>query len=157
MSYVFDTSPFSTLFRNYYRNVFRSLWRDFDQLVAAGEILSTREVRREIDVGPVPALRQWAKDHADLFPAPDATEAVFVARIFREVPHFQNNIETRKLLAGGLVADPFVIARAQVTGSTLVTMETLKPNAADIPNICAHYRIPWLSLEEFMEAEGWSF
>ena len=42
MSYAFDTSPLSTLFRNYYRSVFRSLWEGFDDLVANGDILSTR-------------------------------------------------------------------------------------------------------------------
>ena len=54
-----------------------------------------------------------------------------MAQIFA-VSHFQNNIEMKKLLRGGRVADPFLVARAKTTGSTLVTMETLKPNAADI-------------------------
>ncbi len=34
MSYVFDNSPLSVLFKNYYRNTFRSLWGRFDELVA---------------------------------------------------------------------------------------------------------------------------
>jgi hypothetical protein len=156
MKYVFDTSPLSTLHRNYYRGVFRSLWRDFDALVDSGQLTSTREVMREIEGAPIEALRQWANDHPDLFPTPTAKEAQFVIGIFA-VPHFQNNIETKKLLRGGLVADPFVIARAAVTDASVVTMETLKPNAADIPNICQHFSIPCLTLEQFMEAEGWSF
>jgi hypothetical protein len=36
-------------------------------------------------------------------------------------------------------------------------MELLKPNAAKIPNICKHFKIPCMTLEEFMEAEGWQF
>jgi hypothetical protein len=156
MSYAFDTAPLSTLFRNFYRNVFPSLWHGFDGLVASGAILSTREVSHEIDDGPLENLRQWATDHPELFPPPTAEEARFVARIYA-VPHFQHNIEGKKLLRGGRLADPFVIARAAVDGATVITMETLKPNAADIPNICKHFGIPWLTLQGFMEAEGWTF
>jgi uncharacterized protein DUF4411 len=134
MSYAFDTSPLSALFRNYYRNVFRSLWQGFDELVASGNVLSTREVLREIEDGAPENLREWATQNAELFPAPTAEEAEFVARIYT-VRHFQNNIEAKKLLRGGRLADPFVIARAAVVGATVVTMETLKPNAADMPNI----------------------
>lgn len=36
-------------------------------------------------------------------------------------------------------------------------MELLKPNAAKIPNICDHFKIPCMTLEQFMEAEGWVF
>jgi hypothetical protein len=156
MSYAFDTSPLSALFRNYYRNVFRSLWDGFDELVVSGKVLCTREVLREIEDGAPENLRGWATQHAELFPAPTTEEAEFVARIYA-VRHFQNNIEAKKLLRGGRLADPFVIARAAVARATVVTMETLKPNAADIPNICQHFEVSCLSLEGFMEAEGWTF
>ncbi|MGA3043710.1 MAG: DUF4411 family protein [Bryobacteraceae bacterium] len=73
------------------------------------------------------------------------------------VPHFQQNIEQQKILKGGKNADAFVIAKAGVEHGTVVTMELLKPNAARIPNICEHFSIPCLSLEEFMEEEGWQF
>jgi hypothetical protein len=33
MSYVFDNSPLSALFRNYYRKAFPTLWARFDKLV----------------------------------------------------------------------------------------------------------------------------
>jgi hypothetical protein len=35
VSYVFDNSPLSALFRNYYRKTFPSLWQRFDQLVGS--------------------------------------------------------------------------------------------------------------------------
>lgn len=63
----------------------------------------------------------------------------------------------RKLLNGGKLADPFVIARAAVTGSAVVTTERIKPGGAKIPNICEHFKITCHSLEQFMQAEGWSF
>lgn len=157
MTYAFDTSPFFTLHKNYYRGVFRSLWRDFDRLVSEGTIISTREVRRELEgFQNVAGMQEWVKGNGELFPIPTGEEAQFVARIFA-VPHFQNNIEGKKFMRGGLIADPFIIARAAVAGASVVTVETLKPNAADIPNICQYFKIPCLSLEQFMEAEGWTF
>lgn len=154
--YVFDTSPLSTLFRNYYPSRFPTLWAQFDALVAGGQMISTREVFREIDDGPLESLRDWAQHHQALFPAPNAQEAVAVAQIYA-VQHFQQNIEQQKLLKGGRNADPFVVAKAMTDAATVVTMELLKPNAAKIPNICQHFNVPCLTLEQFMEAENWQF
>jgi len=154
--YVFDNSPLSTLFRNYYRNRFPSLWRNFDAIVDQGALVSTREVFREIIEGPITELRDWAEDHQSLFATPMAAEGGFVAKLYA-VSHFQQNIEQQKLLKGGLNADPFVIARAAVEERTVVTMEKLKPHAAKIPNICQHFGIGFMTLEEFMEAENWQF
>jgi len=154
--YVFDTSPLSALFKNYYRKRFPTLWANFDALVAAGNLVCTREVAREIDDSAVAEMRDWAAANAGLFPVPTAADGAFVAQIYA-VPHFQQNIEQQKLLKGGRNADPFVIARAASEGRTVVTMELLKPNSAKIPSICAHFGVPCLHLEEFMEAEGWQF
>lgn len=156
MNYVFDTSPFSTLFKNYYRRTFRSLWERFDDLVEEGRIVSTREVLRELEDGPVRSAAEWANQHNELFATPSAAEGAYVARIYR-VTHFQQNIEQRKVLRGGRCADPFVIAKAGVERRAVVTVEEFKPNAVKIPNICRHFDIPCLSLEDFMEAEEWEF
>ena len=156
MSYVFDTNAFSQLFHSYYRNRFPSLWEQFDELIENGEITSTREVSREIEGDRVAALRDWAVVQRDLFPAPNAVEAGFVGQIFG-VPHFLQIIERKKLLKGGLNADPFIIARAHTIGATVVTLEGEPPHGAKIPNICRHFGIPCVSLEGFMEAEDWTF
>lgn len=155
-TYVFDNSPLSVLFKNFYRSRFPTLWAQFDTLVDEGRILSTREALREIEDGASDECRAWAAQNSALFASPTGAEGAFVARIFA-VPHFQQNIEQRKILQGGKNADPFVIARAAVANATVVTMESLRPNGAGIPNICDHFNVPWLSLEQFMEAEGWTF
>ena len=154
--YVFDTSPLSTLFKNYYRARFPSLWDRFDGLVGDGNIVSTRECLREVDDGPVESLRVWAADRPELFHIPNAAEGAFVAEIYR-VAHFQQNIEQRKLLKGGRNADPFIIAKAATERRCVVTMELFKDNAVKIPNICQHFGVDCLTLEEFMEREGWQF
>ncbi len=79
-----------------------------------------------------------------------------MARIYK-VPHFQANIEKKKLVRGGNVADPFVVAKAAVMEMPVVTVEKYRPNAAKVPNICQHFGVPCLSFEEFMQHEGWRF
>ena len=154
--YVLDTGVISNLHKNYYRKRFVSLWKEFDQLVADGKITSTREVFHELGEGSPAADLEWAKANAKLFVTPNAKEGAFVAKIYA-VAHFQANIEKQKLYKGGRNADAFVVARAYATGGTVVTAERLKPNAVKVPNICAHFKIPWLDLEGFMEREGWEF
>lgn len=156
MIYVFDTNVFSQLFRSYYPDIFSSLWRLFNQLVVDERITSTREARRELEDYGDQELQSWLKTIKELFPTPTAAEAQFVAEIFT-VAHFQQNIEEKKLLKGGKNADPFVIARAKVLGATVVTLERERPNSAKIPNICKHFGVACVSLEEFMRRENWSF
>lgn len=156
MSYVFDNGPFSSLFRNFFRSVFPTLWDNFDQLVAGGEIVSVREALREIEDGPLPTLTEWARSNTHVFALPTPQETTFITRIYR-VAHFHQNIEQQKLLKGGRMADPFVIAKAAVLNRTVVTTELFKPHAAKIPNICHHFGVPCMTLQEFMEAQGWRF
>lgn len=110
MKYVFDTSAFVTLFRSYYRGRFPSLWTRFDSMVSDGRIVSTREVKREIE-DQDDQLRVWTDTVAHLFPAPTESVAGFVRTIYG-VAHFQANVEQRKLLKGGKNADPFVVSTA---------------------------------------------
>lgn len=156
MIYVFDTSPLSELFKSFYRSRFPTLWQHFDEIVSEGRLVSTREVMREVEDGPIEAARTWCDDNKEIFTTPNAAEAEFIGRIYA-VRRFQQNIEQRKMLRGGRNADPFVIARAAICEGTVVTLEKEKPNAAKIPNICTHFKLPCLSLEEFMEAENWQF
>ena len=118
--------------------------------------MSTREVLNEINDSSITTLLDWARDHGEICGTPTAEEGIFVTQIFA-VRHFQQNIEQKKLYKGGYNADAFVVAKAAVLNGTVVTLEHHAPNAARIPNICQHFGIPWLSLEEFMEAEGWEF
>ncbi len=155
MSYVFDTSAFVVLFDNYYRGVFKTLWDHFDEMVKAEEIISTREVKREIE-DQTDKLSAWMKDHTDIFTTPTAEEGEFVGQIY-QVRLFRDGVEQKKMLKGGKNADPFVIAKARVTNRTVVTLESQKTNSAKIPNICKHFGVECLDLESFMKAEGWTF
>lgn len=131
------------------------MWKRFDELVAKKGFVSTREALRELeDLGG--SSYDWALENASLFTIPDAKEGAFVATIYA-VPHFQANMERQKVLRGGRNADPFLIARAAVTGSTVLTMEQFKDNAAKIPSICKHFGVACVDPEEFMQKENWIF
>jgi hypothetical protein len=127
----------------------------FDEMIDEDRITSTREVLREIEDRDV-GLYHWAQNNHRVFTTPNAKEGAFVAEIYK-VAHFQQNIERQKILQGGKNADPFIIARAAVKGYSVVTKENHKLGAVKIPNICKHFNIKCLTLEEFMEAEKWRF
>jgi hypothetical protein len=155
--YVFDTNSVSILFDNFYLDRFPSLWERFDELIAGGAVVSVREVYNEIirryrDT----RLVQWAKTNREIFVEPSVEEMQFVSEIF-SVRHFQALIRKRETLEGTPVADPFVIAKAKVDKRLLVSQETLKPNAAKIPNVCEHFAVQYTNWEGFMEREGWQF
>ena len=154
--YVFDTSALSDLFGSYYPSRFPTLWELFDELVETGSVTSTREVAREIEQYSRGGLEEWMEWNKEFFSTPTATEAEFVREIY-EVEHFRQNIELKKIQKGGFNADPFVIAKAAVNDGVVVTLETEKPNAVRIPNICEHFEIECFNMEDFMEEENWEF
>lgn len=165
MIHVFDTSSLRSL-QHFYPSVFKSIWDSLDALAARGELISTREVFNELERQAVSEeVLRWAKARKALFVTPTGPELQFVADIFK-VKHFQGLIGAQQRLKGTPVADPFVIACARINKATVVTEEgwqhgserlKLKPNAAKIPNVCAHFKIPCINLEEFMHQQGWTF
>ena len=155
MKYVFDSGPLIWMFRYYYPERFPSLWEQFDSLVNDQTIISVREVARELE-GHDDLLTDWAKNHREVFMTPDVSDFSFVTEIF-SVPHFQGLIRKQERLQGKAVADPFVIAKANNIGGFVVTTELFKENASQIPNVCKHFDIDYLNLEQFMEQEDWQF
>lgn len=165
MIYVFDTSSIRSL-QHFYPRVFKSIWDGLDDLVSQQRLISTREVFNELERQAVSAeVLKWAKNNKSLFTTPSAAELQFVATIF-QIKHFQALIGVQQRLKGTPVADPFVIACAKINKGTVVTEEgwlrpskslTPKPNAAKIPNVCTHFKVPCIDLEEFMQQQGWEF
>lgn len=165
MIYVFDTSSIRSL-QHFYPRVFKTIWDGLDELVAKQELISTREVFNELERQAVTEeVLKWVKNHKAMFYTPTGAELLFVAEMFK-IRHFQGLIGAQQRLKGTPVADPFVIACARINQATVVTEEgwlrggkslALKPNAAKIPNVCAHFKIPCVDLEEFMYQQGWTF
>lgn len=156
MAYVFDNNSFRVL-GNYYPKQFPTFWEKFNQAVIVGDIISVREVFRELEVyARHPHLSDWVKDHKGIFLLPGPGETQFVQEIF-SVRHFRMLVSEKDRLAGNLCADPFVIAKAKVIDGCVVTEERQRPNAAKIPNVCEHFGIDCINLQGFMEKERWTF
>jgi len=156
MIYVLDSSSFRVC-GHYFPSRFPTFWDEFNALVQDGGIISVREVRKELDhIAHRQHLRDWIDRNKAIFLLAGPQETQFVAQIFA-VQHFQQLIGARQRLAGSPVADPFIIASAHVRDACVVTEESFKPNAARIPNVCDHFGIDCISIEEMMERENWSF
>ena len=156
MAYVFDTNCFIVI-GHYYPEQFPSFWEKFNQAVENGNIISVREVRRELDRDAAEDhLAEWIKRHKTIFVTPSPAVMQLVNEIF-SVPHFRASLPDRTRLGGNPFADPFIIAQAKVMDYCVVTQESERPHAAKIPNICEHFDVDWTNLQGFMEREDWSF
>ncbi|MCC7633622.1 PIN domain-containing protein [Stenotrophomonas rhizophila] len=156
MIYVFDTASFSKL-KHYYPGVFATLWAGLDSMVKAGTLLSTKEVKRELQNGePDQHVDAWVSANGHIFTTPTAQELQIVSSILA-ISHFQSLIGEKQRLKGTPVADPFVIAAAKARAGTVVTEELFKMNSAKMPNICEYFNVPCTNLEGFMALQGWTF
>lgn len=157
MAYIFDSGPLIVLFRHYYPNRFPTLWKKFESMVENQEIVSVREVFNEItSYGNVDRLVVWAKNHKEIFLNPTPSELTFVSEIFK-IKHFQGMISKKGMMQGKPIADPFIVAKAKISESTVVTLERWKRNSAKMPNVCEYFGVESIDLERFMEAQNWVF
>ncbi|MHB8792516.1 MAG: PIN domain-containing protein [Thermoleophilia bacterium] len=154
--YVLDTNSFR-VFGNYYPESFPSFWDKIAELVTDSRLLSCREVRKELEMqSPTPHLNSWVDEHPEIFTAPTGDEMEFVAEIFR-VAHFHQLIGQKQRLKGLPVADPFLIARGATLPGCIITEESFKPHAAQIPNVCEHFGVRCMNVEGFLGEVGWRF
>ena len=156
--YSLDTNTLSQIYRFYYKDRFPSFWVRFNSLVSSARASSVSEVETELrgPIGLSSAVQELKRLNHDFFSAPSSGEQDFVAQIFR-VPHFLNLISAKAIAKGTPVADPFVIAKAASMGMCVVTEEVRRPNAARIPNVCDHFGVDCINLEQLMQREGWQF
>ena len=156
MIYVFDTSAFIVL-KNFYPTTFPTLWQRIDAFASDGTIISVREVFNELhNYNDEDFIQDWAKQYKAIFLKPENDELLVVQQILA-IPHFQTLISNKAILKGTPVADPFVVAAGKIKDATVVTQESLKPNAAKTPNVCEHFKVHCINLETFMAQQGWTF
>ncbi|MDE0483612.1 MAG: DUF4411 family protein [Candidatus Poribacteria bacterium] len=157
MSYVFDTNSISNL-RFIFQSNFKQFWRDMQNLVNREKIISTREVKNELDVKfdknkhKDMQMKKWINKNKDIFLTPTLEETVFVQKIL-SYRKFKGILEVKKFLQGSYFADPFIIALAKVKNACVVTEEEKKDFSVSIPNICEEFRIECTNFEGFMDKE----
>ena len=159
MDYAFDTNTISQIYRFYYKDRFPSFWERFDDLVLTGRAGSVSEVEAELTrrTGLESAVQEMKRLNPNMFGLPTPEEQQFIGQIFA-VRQFNGLISAKARARGTPVADPFLIAKVGAGfASTVVTEEVLRPNAVRIPNVCAHFGIDCINLQQLMEREGWRF
>jgi len=157
LTYTFDTSSLSIVLHHYYPDRFPSFWDKFAEVTKGEALFSVREVWFELqDKFDGEELKRLEKYNKDFFAKPTEGELAFITQIY-SVRNFQYNIEKKKMLKGGHLADPFIIAKAKALNGIVVTEEMFKKNAAKIPNICKYFGIECINLEGFLLKEDWKF
>ena len=156
MVYLLDTCSIR-VFSNYYPSSFPKFWELLANSVEGDQVLSVREVFRELEKQSVkPHLISWATANKRIFVHPTEAEMAFVSRLF-EIEHFRQLVGEKQISKGSPVADPFLMAAAHERSACVVTEEQSKENAAKIPNVCARFDIECINVEEMMRRERWSF
>ena len=151
-TYSFDTSAIINGRRDIFKpTTFGPIWDAIEDMIRAGQVQAVDEVKRELKRKSDEA-NAWAKRCSHMF-----------VPLSREI-----QLSTREILAahprllgqgGGPRngADPFVIALAHARGGTVVTQEIPRNiNKPRIPDVCIDMDIPWMTLPDFVDAQGWT-
>ena len=153
MKYCLDTSALIQGWNVLYPPAFfPGLWTRMEELVDAGEIVSSEEVRLEIERKD-DVLLAWCKTRTGMFLPLTAAIQTTAIGILATLPKL---VDAR---TGKSMADPFVVATAHATRTAVVTQErptgsALRPK---IPEACNQVGVPWMSLLDVIKAEGWVF
>ncbi|MET3395597.1 hypothetical protein ABIC33_006273 [Variovorax sp. 1140] len=145
MSYLLDANTLIEAKNRYYQMRFcPGYWTWLTRNKDAGRLASVESVSTELRRGN-DELAQWVVTQSDLFlsESDETTQQAF-AEI---AAHVANQAATMK--AGALEeflsgADPWLIAKARVTGYIVVTHERLNMESRRkflIPNVCSHYGV----------------
>jgi len=153
--YILDTNSIRVL-SNYYAAQFPTFWSKFDAEVGAQRIVSVREVLKELEDFKSNWIYQKAKGMKSAFLAPSGQQAAFVANLLSQ-KKYQAMVARKNLLQGKPVADPFLVAAGFELGGSVVTEEKRKKNAVKIPNVCDHFNIRVVNVEQMLIDFGWSF
>jgi hypothetical protein len=153
--YVVDTMVFSNLFKHIKFGSFKAFWISFEELFNRGEIISSREVYRELESFFLSSgynnndeVSRWLKNHKSFFLTPDDIICKKVSEIFM-FKQFRLSVKKQSLLNGNPEADVFVVATAIVKKAIVVTNEKFKPNGSKIPNICKTFNVDCINGDEF--------
>jgi hypothetical protein len=133
MPFCVDTSAWLDGWQRHYPpDVFPTLWTKLDQLVSAGEIVSSEEVYVELE-RKADDLHGWVKARKEMLVPLTAEVQEAAAGLLSEYPRLVDTLRGRSK------ADPFVIATAmQIEGAVVVTGEiaTGRLDKPRIPDVC---------------------
>lgn len=137
MAYCVDTSGWLDGWqRQYPTDVFPTLWTKLDELITAGEIISSEEVYFELE-RKSDDLHDWIKSRKQMLVPLDESIQVRASALLTEYPRLVDTLRGRSK------ADPFVIATAMERNAVVVTGEIISgnPDKPRIPDVCQVKRI----------------
>lgn len=152
--FCLDTNVFIEAWRKYYPPCrVKNYWEILDNLAKQNIIFSPIEVKKELEKKD-DDIKKWIKRRGYFFQEPDERVTLKVAEILEQFPDLVNNVKNRS------VADPWVIAHAEVEGATVVTKEgdgSGKKNKIKIPDVCRSRGVKCIDDFSFLDEMGISF
>lgn len=126
------------------------MWRALEAMIAAGQLCASEDVLHELERQD-DELVTWAKAQVGLFVPMDGAIEAAVKRVV-QIPNVVKGLSTDNW------ADPFVVAVAIVRQGTVVSRERPgSPQRPKIPYLCGQLGVPHVSLEDFVDGQGWQF
>ena len=150
--YCIDTNSLMDCRLRYYPpDVFPTLWEQLEDLFRAGTLISHEEVLSEI-TQKSDELASWGKEWSACFvPFDEEQEPVLIDILSR----FERVAMTGKRRNA---ADPFLIALASTTNTTLITEEKRgSENKPKIPDVCAALDIATMPILDMFREEQFRF
>lgn len=154
MIYVIDTCVFRKLLDHLPRkgSYFERVWNKIESGIIAKKYISVDECFNELDKhyddkGP---NVQWLKNHKEMFLSPTNEESLIIKEIF-SYAKMRESVRTKNILENRPSADVFLAAKAKALNANVVTVESYKPNSAQLPNICERIDVQFISYDDFME------
>lgn len=154
MKFLLDSNTLIEAKNRYYQmNVCPGYWTWVLKANGIGNVSSIESVGDELRAGN-DDLAQWAKDNAHLFldESDEATQAAF-AEVAEHVAGLAHLMKVGALESFLAKADPWLIAKAQVMGATVVTHEQRDPANRRkflIPNVCDHFGVKTMDTFELL-------
>ncbi len=154
MKYLLDANTFIEAKNRYYNmQVCPGYWDWLLLKSASNEIASISLVYDELKRGN-DELKDWAIDHEDLFLdiSDEPTQQAFaeIAQYVSEQASEMRSGAMEEFLSG---ADPWLIAKARISGMTIVTHEAFNAYIKRkflIPNICRLFDVPYIDTFELL-------
>jgi hypothetical protein len=158
--YSIDTSALiSWWIRRYPTEVFPSLQKKIEELIAAGKLRASRMVLDELGAKPDP-LFVWAQSQSGFVVAVSQGVSNRAAELIGKYPILIDPQASRPQ------ADPYVIALAETKqNGIVVTQETFAATKTTgkrkkrpyIPDVCKAINVECIDFLDLMKREGWKF
>ena len=157
MIYVLDTNIIRTLLNFFPKKGkrFEEVWDAIDAKIASGEFISVDECYNELVRQFTDKTEQynWFHGHKEMFKNPDNEESIIISKLLLK-PKMRETIHQRNILENRPSADVYIAAKAKALDATVVTEEKLKPNSAQLPNLCEELGVSYIAYDDFMEIIG---